>query len=224
MHTYIYSASTCSSAQGRGGSTISVCLYICPHMYTCKQIYTYDTSGGVGVTFIHVDTNPHIHTQKYICIHIHTHIYFEELLAVCPPLSAVKGAAASLLPVCECLLPGGELDLRPAGPGRSDTLPVARVSQRRQSSLFNTWHHNQNSCIDYVQPPPLPPPPSPTCSDRAVPHAVLARVLINDSLFVLCAVSLAVCIFKIAKMSSANVYLESKVGRRGGGEGDVEGV
>uniref|UniRef100_A0A3B5MG35 G protein-coupled receptor 137c n=1 Tax=Xiphophorus couchianus TaxID=32473 RepID=A0A3B5MG35_9TELE len=41
-------------------------------------------------------------------------------------------------------------------------------------------------------------------------HAVLARVLINDSLFVLCAISLAVCIFKIAKMSSANVYLESK--------------
>ncbi|XP_043930268.1 integral membrane protein GPR137C [Protopterus annectens] len=39
---------------------------------------------------------------------------------------------------------------------------------------------------------------------------VLARVLINDSLFVLCAISLAVCIFKIAKMSSANVYLESK--------------
>ncbi|KAL2098498.1 hypothetical protein ACEWY4_004978 [Coilia grayii] len=39
---------------------------------------------------------------------------------------------------------------------------------------------------------------------------VLARVLINDGLFVLCAVSLAVCIFKIAKMSSANVYLESK--------------
>uniref|UniRef100_A0A3Q3VSV5 Uncharacterized protein n=1 Tax=Mola mola TaxID=94237 RepID=A0A3Q3VSV5_MOLML len=44
----------------------------------------------------------------------------------------------------------------------------------------------------------------------ALIHAVLARVLINDSLFVLCAVSLAVCIFKIAKMSSANVYLESK--------------
>uniref|UniRef100_A0A3Q0SL13 G protein-coupled receptor 137c n=1 Tax=Amphilophus citrinellus TaxID=61819 RepID=A0A3Q0SL13_AMPCI len=41
-------------------------------------------------------------------------------------------------------------------------------------------------------------------------HAVLARVLINDSLFVLCAISLAVCVFKIAKMSSANVYLESK--------------
>ncbi|XP_069773126.1 integral membrane protein GPR137C isoform X3 [Narcine bancroftii] len=39
---------------------------------------------------------------------------------------------------------------------------------------------------------------------------VFARVLINDSLFVLCAISLAVCIFKIAKMSSANVYLESK--------------
>lgn len=48
-------------------------------------------------------------------------------------------------------------------------------------------------------------------SDGSVRHAVLARVLINDSLFVLCAISLAVCIFKIAKMSSANVYLESKV-------------
>ncbi|XP_053170279.1 integral membrane protein GPR137C [Scomber japonicus] len=47
-------------------------------------------------------------------------------------------------------------------------------------------------------------------SDGEIRHAVLARVLINDSLFVLCAISLAVCIFKIAKMSSANVYLESK--------------
>ncbi|XP_008323536.1 integral membrane protein GPR137C [Cynoglossus semilaevis] len=47
-------------------------------------------------------------------------------------------------------------------------------------------------------------------SDGTVRHTVLARVLINDSLFVLCAVSLSVCIFKIAKMSSANVYLESK--------------
>ncbi|XP_011482761.1 integral membrane protein GPR137C [Oryzias latipes] len=47
-------------------------------------------------------------------------------------------------------------------------------------------------------------------SDGGIKHAVLARVLINDSLFVLCAISLAVCIFKIAKMSSANVYLESK--------------
>ncbi|RVE75302.1 hypothetical protein OJAV_G00015600 [Oryzias javanicus] len=47
-------------------------------------------------------------------------------------------------------------------------------------------------------------------SDGGIRHAVLARVLINDSLFVLCAISLAVCIFKIAKMSSANVYLESK--------------
>lgn len=52
------------------------------------------------------------------------------------------------------------------------------------------------------------------CSDGGIRHAVLARVLINDSLFVLCAVSLAVCIFKIAKMSSANVYLESKVCKR----------
>ncbi|XP_019967300.2 integral membrane protein GPR137C [Paralichthys olivaceus] len=47
-------------------------------------------------------------------------------------------------------------------------------------------------------------------SEGGIRHAVLARVLISDSLFVLCAVSLAVCIFKIAKMSSANVYLESK--------------
>nr|XP_020447660.1 integral membrane protein GPR137C isoform X2 [Monopterus albus] len=47
-------------------------------------------------------------------------------------------------------------------------------------------------------------------SDGGIRHAVLARVLINDGLFVLCAVSLAVCIFKVAKMSSANVYLESK--------------
>ncbi|KAM7365428.1 hypothetical protein PAMP_016354 [Pampus punctatissimus] len=48
-------------------------------------------------------------------------------------------------------------------------------------------------------------------NDGDIRHAVLARVLINDSLFVLCAISLAVCIFKIAKMSSANVYLESKL-------------
>lgn len=47
-------------------------------------------------------------------------------------------------------------------------------------------------------------------SDATIRHAVLARVLVNDGLFVLCAISLAVCIFKIAKMSSANVYLESK--------------
>ncbi|KAJ8341123.1 hypothetical protein SKAU_G00334140 [Synaphobranchus kaupii] len=49
-----------------------------------------------------------------------------------------------------------------------------------------------------------------SAGDGEEKHAVLARVLINDSLFVLCAVSLAVCIFRIAKMSSANVYLESK--------------
>lgn len=47
--------------------------------------------------------------------------------------------------------------------------------------------------------------------ESQVKDAVLARVLVNDSLFVLCAISLAICIFKIAKMSSANVYLESKV-------------
>ncbi|XP_022529035.2 integral membrane protein GPR137C [Astyanax mexicanus] len=41
-------------------------------------------------------------------------------------------------------------------------------------------------------------------------HITLARVLLNDSLFVLCAISLATCICKLAKLSSANVYLESK--------------
>lgn len=40
---------------------------------------------------------------------------------------------------------------------------------------------------------------------------VLVRVTINDSLFVLCAVSLSVCLYKVAKMSLANIYLESKV-------------
>lgn len=40
---------------------------------------------------------------------------------------------------------------------------------------------------------------------------VLVRVTINDSLFVLCAVSLSLCLYKIAKMSLANIYLESKV-------------
>lgn len=40
---------------------------------------------------------------------------------------------------------------------------------------------------------------------------VLVRVAINDSLFVLCAISLSLCLYKIAKMSLANIYLESKV-------------
>ncbi|XP_036402880.1 G protein-coupled receptor 137Ba [Megalops cyprinoides] len=39
---------------------------------------------------------------------------------------------------------------------------------------------------------------------------VLVRVAINDSLFVLCAISLSLCLHKIAKMSLANIYLESK--------------
>lgn len=49
---------------------------------------------------------------------------------------------------------------------------------------------------------------------------VLVRVAINDSLFVLCAVSLSICLYKVTKMSLANVYLESKVlwaGQRNGG-------
>ena len=51
---------------------------------------------------------------------------------------------------------------------------------------------------------------------------VLVRVTINDTLFVLCAVSLAACLYKIAKMSLANIYLESKV-RRTGERGEVAG-
>uniref|UniRef100_A0A8C8VHK1 G protein-coupled receptor 137C n=1 Tax=Pelusios castaneus TaxID=367368 RepID=A0A8C8VHK1_9SAUR len=39
---------------------------------------------------------------------------------------------------------------------------------------------------------------------------VFVRALVNDSLFLLCAISLACCICKLANMSSANVYLESK--------------
>lgn len=42
---------------------------------------------------------------------------------------------------------------------------------------------------------------------------VSVRVAINDTLFVLCAVSLSVCLYKISKMSLANIYLESKVRR-----------
>lgn len=41
---------------------------------------------------------------------------------------------------------------------------------------------------------------------------VSVRVAINDTLFVLCAVSLSICLYKISKMSLANIYLESKVG------------
>ncbi|XP_054095919.1 integral membrane protein GPR137C isoform X2 [Callithrix jacchus] len=41
---------------------------------------------------------------------------------------------------------------------------------------------------------------------------VFVRALINDSLFILCAICLVSYICKIAKMSSANVYLESKAG------------
>ncbi|XP_030627783.1 G protein-coupled receptor 137Ba [Chanos chanos] len=39
---------------------------------------------------------------------------------------------------------------------------------------------------------------------------VLVRVAINDTLFVVCAISLSLCLYKIAKMSLANIYLESK--------------
>lgn len=51
-------------------------------------------------------------------------------------------------------------------------------------------------------------------------HAiVLVRVAVNDTLFVLSAVSLSVCLYKIAKMSLANIYLESKVRGRVLGRG-----
>nr|XP_014425598.2 integral membrane protein GPR137C [Pelodiscus sinensis] len=39
---------------------------------------------------------------------------------------------------------------------------------------------------------------------------VFVRALVNESLFILCAISLACCMCKLAKMSTANVYLESK--------------
>lgn len=45
--------------------------------------------------------------------------------------------------------------------------------------------------------------------DRKV--IVSVRVAINDTLFVLCAISLSICLYKISKMSLANIYLESKV-------------
>ncbi|XP_056324383.1 G protein-coupled receptor 137Ba [Danio aesculapii] len=47
-------------------------------------------------------------------------------------------------------------------------------------------------------------------TDTPVKSVVLVRVAINDSLFVVCAVSLAVCLYKVAKMSIASIYLESK--------------
>ncbi|CAL8329333.1 unnamed protein product [Merluccius merluccius] len=47
-------------------------------------------------------------------------------------------------------------------------------------------------------------------SSAPVKTVVLVRVTINDSLFVLCAVSLSACLYKVAKMSLASIYLESK--------------
>lgn len=44
-----------------------------------------------------------------------------------------------------------------------------------------------------------------------VKTVVLVRVAVNDSLFVLCAISLSICLYKVTKMSLANIYLESKV-------------
>ena len=48
-------------------------------------------------------------------------------------------------------------------------------------------------------------------TDTQVKTIVLVRVTINDTLFVLCAISLSVCLYKVAKMSLASIYLESKV-------------
>ena len=50
---------------------------------------------------------------------------------------------------------------------------------------------------------------------------VSVRVAINDTLFVLCAVSLSVCLYKISKMSLANIYLESKVRWKRGQEPSI---
>ncbi|KAK3562132.1 hypothetical protein QTP86_030132, partial [Hemibagrus guttatus] len=47
-------------------------------------------------------------------------------------------------------------------------------------------------------------------TDAKIKTIVLVRVTINDSLFVLCAISLSVCLYKVAKMSLASIYLESK--------------
>lgn len=47
-----------------------------------------------------------------------------------------------------------------------------------------------------------------TQADREI--IVLVRVAINDTLFVLCAITLSLSLYKIAKMSLANIYLESK--------------
>ncbi|XP_067287127.1 G protein-coupled receptor 137Ba [Pseudorasbora parva] len=47
-------------------------------------------------------------------------------------------------------------------------------------------------------------------TDAPVKTIVLIRVAINDSLFVLCAISLSICLYKVAKMSLASIYLESK--------------
>ncbi|XP_066480491.1 integral membrane protein GPR137C [Tiliqua scincoides] len=47
-------------------------------------------------------------------------------------------------------------------------------------------------------------------SENQLRWTVFTRALINDSLFILCAIWLACCMCKLAKMSSANVYLESK--------------
>lgn len=117
--------------------------------------------------------------------------------------SPPQGSAAFVLPVSECVFPGGELHLCPVGARRSDALRVAEVNAvNRPIGVFTVIPRVALST--YLCAPTV-------SSDGGVRHAVLARVLINDSLFVLCAVSLAVCIFKIAKMSSANVYLESKV-------------
>jgi len=47
---------------------------------------------------------------------------------------------------------------------------------------------------------------------HSLPISVLiVRVSINDSLFVMAAISLSVCIYKMSRMASAHVVLEAKV-------------
>lgn len=42
------------------------------------------------------------------------------------------------------------------------------------------------------------------------PDVVLVRVLVNDGLFVLCAVCLSVCLYKVSRMSTSDIRLHSK--------------
>lgn len=125
------------------------------------------------------------------------------------PCFSSQASSEIIFPESEYIFPSGELNLCIVSARSSDALWITKV-EKNKSMLLTFFHVVQEYhsrlvwSLSHLH----------VRSDGGVRHAVLARVLINDSLFVLCAVSLAVCIFKIAKMSSANVYLESKVCKR----------